>query len=417
MDRIEQVQADSGNQEPSEAEKVLGSMPEFYDRNQESKTEKNELLKDEESVRDVHYKKLQNRIKKAVENGYYVDHYINDLSLNDLAHSIDTLSENGADMDDIRFRFDRSHISIKPVQDNIIIFKKYNPSLDINKYVYEIDSRDKVGVIENIDAFLENGADINVNEFASELQPNEIIENIDTLENHGARIDVEKLYTELSPREIAENFESLSQHGVEIDIKELTSELSPFEIAQNLDTLKNNGAEIDMKELVSKLNLNDIARNIDSLNKNGADINLGSLIKNTRDIKETLAYGGVDLMDLKKHGVAIENILSEDRQSYGTSFYDLDYTSELSYVKTEDVNNHATDQHTNLEEILDNIDALIENNIDVNILIKRLSNENGAMRYEEHEMLERALERNGLNPDDIKSEGGIYGPYRYEHQT
>ena len=431
MDKTEQIHTDSKNQEPTETEKVLGSMPEFDQFQKEKRveletTKEDEMLKNAETSREVHCIKTQNRIRKAAARGYDVNSFARSI-LGDpnyygggsfantyiLEHSLETLEELGADMDTIRYRLPSSI-----VMKNLDVFKKYNPNMDVNQLIDLDDERDAASVAENLDTLLENGADVDINELVNSLSSSSTAENLDTLEKHGAKIDIAELTAHLSPRGKARNLEALNQRGANIDAKELASKLRPHEIVESLDTLENNGAEIDINKLVSELEIYDKAAYIDSLNKHGANISITELIKTPSDLLNAVSMDSVDLKMLKDKGVPVEKMIgSLIEESGGTtlggaSLYDLDYLSELGLHV--DVNKLVSDRYRHVREVIDNLDPLIENGININTLIKKFSNQNGAMSYENKSVIEDALERNGLNPDDIKSIGGLYGPYQYE---
>ena len=434
MNKKEQVHEDLESREQTETERVLGSMPDFDQFQEENRTEQGAMkeddsLKNAETSREVHYMKTQRRIREAAARGYNIDHFTNSIvgdpdyygggssaNIDTLEHSLATLEELGADMDSIRYRLP-SRVVIK----NLDVFKKYNPNMDVDQLINFNDKRNAAFVAENLDTLLENGVNLDIHELTNSLLPGDTAKNLNTLEKHGAKIDITELTAHLDPREKAQNLEVLNRRGANIDAKELALKLRPHEIAESLDALENNGAEIDINKLVSELEIYDKVAYIDSLNKHGANINMTDLIKTPSDLLNAVSMNSVDLKTLKDRGVPIEEIMnsflkeSDGEILAGASLYDLDYISELNIQI--DVNKLVSNKFMTKREIVDNIDALIENGVDINTLIKKFSNQNGAMRYEELSMLCDALDRNGLNSDDIKSTGGLYGPYQYQSKS
>ncbi|MDO4753362.1 MAG: hypothetical protein Q4A36_04020 [Candidatus Saccharibacteria bacterium] len=413
MDKTEQVHTNSENQEPTEAEKVLGSMPEFRQSQDQETTEEvakedSELLKDAKTSYDIYLAKTRKRIKEAIDRGYDINEYARDLAdsnAHDFFYLIEFFDENGADMNRIRYR-----VSDQAKIDNLEIFKENDPDWDIDKLVANTDDRNIVDVIQNLDSFLKYGAHINIDDLTARMAPREIVENLDILEKHGANIDIQQLYSKLNPREIAQGLDALSGRGVDIDVDNLVSKLDPFETAENLDVLERHGANIDIDKLVSNLDLNMKAKFVDILNKYGANIDLASLIGNAEDFDEATKNDEVDFKFLKDHGVALEKIIP-DLNPADIPFGELDYLISLGIDV--DANSLVAAPSRDPRLVYMYIDTLLANGVDVDVLISKFSDKKGLMSYENKSLLELALMRNGLDPDDIESAGGLYGPYQY----
>ena len=224
--------------------------------------------------------------------------------------------------------------------------------------------------------------------------------------NEPARTDYDIL-TEMgafNAKEAKERNESekrASSSELELDY----SKLEPWEIAENLTLLKEKGLDIDIKDLISKLEPCDIAKNIDELNRNNAEINEKELFSN-------LTRHDISIMDepLKyyvDHGVDINDIIKKENPR--ALIYELDEIDELG-GKIENINAIVADNQ--VSDIMENLDSLIRHNADINLILSKIGskNDSGLVRVQR---LEKALERNGFNPSDIKNEG-LLGPWHYQ---
>ncbi len=180
-------------------------------------------------------------LEYAFEKGIDVNKLVSSLCPVDIARSLDTLLEHGAD-------------------------------IDVNKLVSNLFPGD---IPRHLDTLLKHGADIDINELASLLESNGIPINPGTFLKHGADIDI--ILSNMSPGEIARHLDTLLKYGADIDVNKLVSNLHPVGIVRNLDTLLKHGADIDINELVSNLESNHIAYHLGTLLKHGANIDVNEL--------------------------------------------------------------------------------------------------------------------------------------------
>ncbi len=180
-------------------------------------------------------------LEYAFEKGIDVNKLVSSLCPVDIARSLDTLLEHGAD-------------------------------IDVNKLVSNLFPGD---IPRHLDTLLKHGADIDINELASLLESNGIPINPGTFLKHGADIDI--ILSNMSPGEIARHLDTLLKYGADIDVNKLVSNLHPVGIVRNLDTLLKHGVDIDINELVSNLESNHIAYHLGTLLKHGANIDVNEL--------------------------------------------------------------------------------------------------------------------------------------------
>ena len=229
-----------------------------------------------------------------LEHGANIDNIMSELRPCHVAHNLDTLLRNGAniDIDELVSNLHRSEVA----NDLNILLKN---KADANRIVRIVDP---YIIVDNLDALLEHGADIDnivnnlgihyvaenleslieygadVNNIVARLHdPYYIVNNLDILLKHGANIDINELvlksYRTNNPYCILNNLDTLIKHGANINMNMLVSYLKPIDIFYALDTLLKHGANININELVTGLDSYDLAGNLAPLLKHGADIN------------------------------------------------------------------------------------------------------------------------------------------------
>ena len=255
-----------------------------------------------------------------LEHGANIDNIMSELRPCHVAHNLDTLLRNGAniDIDELVSNLHRSEVA----NDLNILLKN---KADANRIVRIVDP---YIIVDNLDALLEHGADIDnivnnlgihyvaenleslieygadVNNIVARLHdPYYIVNNLDILLKHGANIDINELvlksYRTNNPYCILNNLDTLIKHGANINMNMLVSYLKPIDIFYALDTLLKHGANININELVTGLDSYDLARNLAPLLKHGADINT---IMNK--ISENTIKNNIDL--LRKYGANLD---------------------------------------------------------------------------------------------------------------
>ena len=255
-----------------------------------------------------------------LEHGANIDNIMSELRPCHVAHNLDTLLRNGAniDIDELLSNLHRSEVA----NDLNILLKN---KADANRIVRIVDP---YIIVDNLDALLEHGADIDnivnnlgihyvaenleslieygadINNIVARLHdPYYIVNNLDILLKHGANIDINELvlksYRTNNPYCILNNLDTLIKHGANINMNMLVSYLKPIDIFYALDTLLKHGANININELVTGLDSYDLARHLAPLLKHGADINI---IMNK--ISENTIKNNIDL--LRKYGANLD---------------------------------------------------------------------------------------------------------------
>ena len=232
-------------------------------------------------------------LEYAFEKGIDINKLVSSLDPVDIAHSLDTLLEHGAD---INVNELASNLGSDDILDNLGTLLRNGADINVNELVSSLDS---YYIVNHLDTLLKHGAD--VNNIVSNINSSDIAYDLDTLLKYGADIDINELVSELRAFDIAYNLDSLLQHGADIDINELVSSLNSDDIAYHLNTLLRNGADIDA--ILSDLNPNQIVHNLDTLLKHGAEIDIDELVLNL-DVDD-LAY---DLDILLKYGADVNQI-------------------------------------------------------------------------------------------------------------
>jgi hypothetical protein len=226
-------------------------------------------------------------IEYALEKGLDVNKLISSLYPVNIARSLDTLLEHGADIDVNELVSKLHPVDIVRSLDTLL---KNGADINMNELVSILKLHN---ILYDPDPLLKHGADIDI--ILSDMCPDEIVFNLDTLLKYGADIDVNKLASSLWSNGIAYHLDKLLKHGADIDVNKLASSLDADHLAFNLDTLLKHGADIDVNKLASSLDADHLAYNLDTLLKHGADVNLITRNLKERDIKDNIAL-------LRKYG-------------------------------------------------------------------------------------------------------------------
>lgn len=129
-------------------------------------------------------------------------------------------------------------------------------------------------IIENLNVFLENGANVDIDQLLLRINVNDMVANLDKLLS--CQADVDKVLDKLSDHNLIANIDILLQNGVSIN--QIVDRLSFHLVLSNLQMLTERGATIDLQRLVSENYPYDIASNLDVLSENGIKVNVKQLI-------------------------------------------------------------------------------------------------------------------------------------------
>ena len=305
----------------------------------------NELV----SSLDSYY--IVNHLDTLLENGADIDIYELALSLDtgDFLENLGTFLKHGADINHIV-----NNMSSKNIADNLDTLLNRGADIDVNKLVLSLHPNT---IIYRLGTLLRNGADINV--ILSNLKPNQIANDLDTLIKYGANIDINELVSSLDADMILENLDTLLKHGA--DVNNIVSNINSSDIAYDLDTLLKYGADIDINELVSELRAFDIAYNLDSLLQHGADIDINELVSSLNS--DDIAY---HLNILLKHGADVAAILSNLKPNQIAN--DLDTLTK--YGADIDINELAST--LDADDLAYSLDTLLKHGADVNLITRNL---------------------------------------------
>ena len=313
-------------------------------------------------------------IEYALEKGVDANKMVSSLDSGDIEENLDFLLEHDADINNI---VNKIH-SYGVVRNLDYLLKN---GADINNVVRNMYSED---VVRNLDHLLKNGADIN--NVVRKMDSDNTVKNLDTLLKHGT--DINNIVNHMKPYDVAKNLDTLFEHGAKIDVDELVSSIHSNFIFKNLKSLINHGANID--NIVKEMNPNDIAMKLDILLEHGANINLDELVsslepedfnyyaltallKHKADVN--LIVKNMDPHDitnnldlLLKHGVDI-NVVTSKMYPYDI-VYKLDFFIERGAI----ININELVSNLNPGDISRNLDSLIKHgaNIDINKLVPDL---------------------------------------------
>ena len=274
-----------------------------------------------------------------------VNELVSSLDSHSITRNLDKLLRNGADIDLVVNRMRYSDIV-----DKLDYLIEHGANIDVNELVSRLNSFE---ISDNLDTLLKNGADINV--ALNKMDPYYIVNKLDFLIEHGANIDVNELASELKSYDILQNLDTLLKNGADIDL--VVGKIKSHDIVYKLDFLLARDANIDVNELVSRLNSFEISDNLDTLLKNGADINNIVSNMNPRDID-------YKLFTLLEHGADIDNILSNMKpdQIADNLFILLDYGVDANLITEKLSKKEIEDNIYLLRKYGANLDMYQENN-------------------------------------------------------
>ena len=291
-------------------------------------------------------------IEYALEKGVDVNKLVSSLESQDIAKSLDSLLEHGAD---INVNELVSSLYSDDIVDNLGTLLRNGADIDVNELASSLDIDD---ILLNLGTFLEHGADIN--HIVNNMSSKNIADNLDTLLNRGADIDVNKLVLSLHPNTIIYRLGTLLRNGADINV--ILSNLKPNQIANDLDTLIKYGANIDINELVSSLDADMILENLDTLLKHGADVN--NIVSNINS--SDIAY---DLDTLLKYGadIDINELVSELRA------FDIAYNLDSLLQHGADIDINELVSSLNSDDIAYHLNTLLRNGVDIDAILSDLN--------------------------------------------
>ena len=292
----------------------------------------------------------------AFEKGIDINKLVSSLDPVDIAHSLDTLLEHGAD---INVNELASNLGSDDILDNLGTLLRNGADINVNELV---SSLDPYYIVNHLDTLLENGADIDIYELALSLDTGDFLENLGTFLEHGA--DINHIVNNMSSKNIADNLDTLLNHGADIDVNKLVLSLHPNTIIYRLGTLLRNGADINV--ILSNLKPNQIANDLDTLIKYGANIDINELVSS---LDADMILENLDT--LLKHGSDVNNIVSNINSS--DIAYDLDTL--LKYGADIDINELVSELRA--FDIAYNLDSLLQHgaDIDINELVSSLNSD------------------------------------------
>ena len=291
-------------------------------------------------------------LEYAFEKGIDINKLVSSLDPVDIAHSLDTLLEHGAD---INVNELASNLGSDDILDNLGTLLRNGADIDVNELASSLDIDD---ILLNLGTFLKHGADIN--HIVNNMSSKNIADNLDTLLNRGADIDVNKLVLSLHPNTIIYRLGTLLKNGADINV--ILSNLKPNQIANDLDTLIKYGANIDINELVSSLDADMILENLDTLLKHGADVN--NIVSNINS--SDIAY---DLDTLLKYGadIDINELVSELRA------FDIAYNLDSLLQHGADIDINELVSSLNSDDIAYHLNTLLRNGADIDAILSDLN--------------------------------------------
>ena len=317
-------------------------------------------------------------LEYAFEKGIDINKLVSSLDPVDIAHSLDTLLEHGAD---INVNELASNLGSDDILDNLGTLLRNGADINVNELVSSLDS---YYIVNHLDTLLENGADIDIYELALSLDTGDFLENLGTFLEHGA--DINHIVNNMSSKNIADNLDTLLNRGADIDVNKLVLSLHPNTIIYRLGTLLRNGADINV--ILSNLKPNQIANDLDTLIKYGANIDINELVSS---LDADMILENLDT--LLKHGADVNNIVSNINSS--DIAYDLDTL--LKYGADIDINELVSELRA--FDIAYNLDSLLQHgaDIDINELVSSLNSDDIAYHL-------NTLLRNGADIDAILSD-------------
>ena len=192
----------------------------------------------------------------------------------DIVKKIDTLAKYHARVKINKVITEIDPLDIKELRGHLEDLLKYgaNPNTIIDKLRKDEHSLGYYTIVPNLDLLCQYGARIDINRITKEADDYIQINDADILLRHGA--DANKLAAKMNGYHIVRNLDTLIEHGANIDVDQAAQDLDPEDIIDNIDTLKRHHAKIDdIDTLVAKIDDYRIPRRLETILAHGADVN------------------------------------------------------------------------------------------------------------------------------------------------
>ena len=338
--------SDTGEQnEPTDAETVLGSEPSFEEHMQQIASEKPESSA---------------IVEKAIDGILKNQNSWDALSI---AHkNIETALSDGADPDELA-----SELPSWAIQWNVGQLKKSGANFDVK----EVAKGARVDALINyIDDYMEYGADIDMNSFINRLDSWQISSKLASLAGYGG--DVDKMVDRMRPSDIAtdENLNLLDVYGASVDYDKVARGLDNkgqglANISKHFLALKEHGANIgDLTQMVDNpRSLSDLVENWQELEDAGLSLDY---VQCAEKMKSDPIVVAANLDTFVNKGVDIDvNALKEDLGW----FYIYEANNLIKHGANIEVNEELFEKikKQGSDCVLSNIDLFVENGVPFDI--------------------------------------------------